>query len=180
MANIRFPHTITAALLTCVTVVSAAMLTSGCGGTQQTSTAPPAGAQVPAVSTPAAPSATTQQAPAVNAPPAAVPNRGGRGGSVTGPAGAAGLPADWPTDVPIPAGTIGGSTGSAGRWSILVIAAGSAADVRRSAVALYSAAGFTAVTDSVLNKGNRQVTLVAENRDHSTTQTNLVVGVTTR
>jgi hypothetical protein len=47
-------------------------------------------------------------------------------------------------------------------------------------VAFYSAAGFTAVSDSVLNKGNRQITLVTENRDHSATQTNLVIGVTTR
>jgi hypothetical protein len=62
---------------------------------------------------------------------------------------------------------------------VLVLAAGSAAEVRQSAVALYSAAGFTAVSDSVLNKGNRQITLVVENRDHSPTQTNLAIGVTT-
>jgi hypothetical protein len=73
-----------------------------------------------------------------------------------------------------------GSTGSAGRWTVLILAAGSAAEVRRSTVAFYSATGFTAVTDSVLNKGNRQITVVVENRDHSNTQTNLVVGVTTR
>jgi hypothetical protein len=72
-----------------------------------------------------------------------------------------------------------GSTGSAGRWTVLILAAGSATDVRRSTVALYASAGFTAVSDSVLNKGNRQITLVVENRDHSATQTNLVIGVTT-
>jgi len=52
--------------------------------------------------------------------------------------------------------------------------------VRQSAFALYVSAGFSAVTDSILNKGNRQITLVVENLDHSATQTNLVIGVTTR
>lgn len=46
-------------------------------------------------------------------------------------------------------------------------------------MAFYTSAGFTAVSDSVLNKGQRQVTLVVENRDHSGTVTNLMIGVTT-
>lgn len=50
-----------------------------------------------------------------------------------------------------------------------------AMQARQSAVAFYLAAGFTAVTDSVLNRGNRQITLVAENRDHSATETTLVI-----
>jgi hypothetical protein len=105
---------------------------------------------------------------------------GGRGGSGIGSAAAAGgLPADWPPELPVPQGSIVGSTGSAGRWTVLILAAGSAAEVRRSTVALYSAAGFTAISDSILNKGNRHITLVVENRDHSATQTNLVIGVTT-
>ena len=79
----------------------------------------------------------------------------------------------------MPQGSIVGSTGSAGRWTVLILAAGSAAEVRRSTVALYSAAGFTAISDSILNKGNRHITLVVENRDHSATQTNLVIYVTT-
>jgi hypothetical protein len=80
----------------------------------------------------------------------------------------------------VPQGDIMGSTGAAGRWTVLIVAAGSAEQVRRSTVAFYSAAGFTAVSDSVLDKGTRQITLVVENRDHSATQTNLVIGVTTR
>jgi hypothetical protein len=43
---------------------------------------------------------------------------------------------------------------------------------------LYTGVGFAAVSDSVLNKRNRRITLVVENRDHSATQTNLVIGVT--
>jgi hypothetical protein len=105
---------------------------------------------------------------------------GGRGGSIAGSAAAGGLPAGWPTDLPVPQGGIMGSTGSAGQWTVLIVAAGSAAEVRRSTLAFYSAAGFTPVSDSILNKGNRQITLVVENRDHSATQTNLVIGVTTQ
>ena len=60
-----------------------------------------------------------------------------------------------------------------------IVVAGSAPQVHQSTVAFYAAVGFAAVTDSVLNRGNRQITLVVENRDHSATQTNLVIGVTT-
>jgi hypothetical protein len=91
-----------------------------------------------------------------------------------------GLPADWPADLPVPAGNLSGSTGSAGRWSVLILEAGSAAEVLNSAAAFYSAAGFTPVSDSVLNRGNRQITLVVENLDHSATQTSLMIGVSTR
>jgi hypothetical protein len=62
---------------------------------------------------------------------------------------------------------------------VLILAAGSAAHVRQSTLDFYDAAGFTAVSDSVLNKGNRQITLAVENRDHSNTATNLVIAVTT-
>jgi 16S rRNA A1518/A1519 N6-dimethyltransferase RsmA/KsgA/DIM1 with predicted DNA glycosylase/AP lyase activity len=63
---------------------------------------------------------------------------------------------------------------------VQIVAAGSAAQVHQSTVAFYIGVGFAALTDSVLNRGNRQITLVVENRDHSATQTNLVIGVTTR
>jgi hypothetical protein len=62
---------------------------------------------------------------------------------------------------------------------VLIVAAGSAAQVRRSTLNFYDGAGFTPVSDSVLNKGNRQITLAVENRDHSATATNLVIAVTT-
>jgi hypothetical protein len=149
-------------------------ITAGC--------ASPVGTTAPFASPIPAPSATTVTGSQGTPTPAVAPNtRGGRGGSGSGSSvPPAGLPADWPADLPIPSGQIMGSTGSAGRWSVLILAAGSAAEVRRSAAALYAATGFTAVTDSVLNKGNRQITVVVENRDHSNTETNLMVGVTTR
>ena len=166
MNRTRYPHAALAVFL------AAAMLTAGCGSTQQQVTI--------ATSSPSAPTISTA---GTQAPPPAVRDggHGGRGGSASGtPAAANTLPADWPLDVPVPAGDIMGSTGSAGRWTVLLVAAGSAAQVRQSTLAFYTSAGFTAVTDSVLNKGQRQITLVVENRDHSATQTNLMIGVTTR
>ena len=167
MDRIRYPRAALAALL------AAASLTAGCGAPHQT---------VTAAASPSVPTISTAGAQAL--PPSA-PVRdgghGGRGGSANGtPAAANALPADWPLDVPVPAGDIMGSTGSAGRWTVLIVAAGSAAEVRQSTMAFYTSAEFTAVSDSVLNKGQRQVTLVVENRDHSGTVTNLMIGVTTR
>jgi hypothetical protein len=153
--------------------VAAATLAAGCGAPHQS--APPNASSTPI---PTVASSRSQTVP----PPPTPPNdgHGGRGGMGNGSSAAAGgLPADWPPELPVPQGNIVGSTGSAGRWTVLILAAGPAAEVRRSTVAFYSAAGFTAVSDSVLNKGNRQITLVVENRDHSATQTNLVIGVTT-
>ncbi|MEO8518682.1 MAG: hypothetical protein ABI438_05835 [Dermatophilaceae bacterium] len=61
---------------------------------------------------------------------------------------------------------------------MLIVAPGSAASVLQSTVAFYKGEGFAAVSDSVLNRGNVRITLVVENRDHSATQTNLVIAVT--
>jgi hypothetical protein len=164
-------------------ILATAALTTGCAP----ATSGPAASGTPAPAT--SPQATA--APGTSSPAgqpagrAATSGRHGGGGRTrnttsTGETVAGGLPADWPPDVPIPAGSIRGSTGSAGRWTVLVSAAGSAGAALRSAAALYTSAGFTPVSGSVLNKGRRQVTLVVENLDHSQTQTSLVVGVTTR
>jgi len=165
MDRIRYPRAALAAFL------AAASLTGGCGAPHQT---------VTAAASPSVPTTSTQGTPTLPPPAASNGGHGGRGGSANGtPAAANALPADWPLDVPVPAGEIMGSTGSAGRWSVLIVAAGSAAEVRQSTKAFYTSACFTAVSDSVLNKGQRQVTLVVENRDHSGTVTNLMIGVTT-
>jgi len=171
--------------------LAGAALTAGCGATSggmSVSSAHAPSSSTPTAFAPAASRPTTSKpttstpASSIPAPPAAtMGGHGGRGSSGSVVQGVAGsLPADWPPDLPVPQGDIRGLTGSAGRWTVLILAAGSAAHVRQSTVALYTAAGFTAVTDSVLNKGQRQITLVVENRDHSATQTNLVISVTTR
>jgi hypothetical protein len=174
---------------TLAAVLATAALTTGCAPTQSVpvavsravptitrSAAQPPAAQPPAGQPPAGQTAARASATSGR--------HGGRERSVNtaangSPAGAGGLPADWPADLPVPAGNLMGSTGSAGRWSVLILEAGSATEVLKSTAGFYSAAGFTPVSDSVLNRGNRQITLVVENRDHSATQTNLVIGVTT-
>ena len=167
MARTRSPRAALAAFF------AAALLTAGCG-------APPPTVST-ATSSSSGPTISTQAAPSVPPTAAASGRHGGRDGSTNGSSAALGaLPADWPTDLPIPPGDVIGSTGSGGRWSVQLVAAGSAAQVHQSTVAFYIGVGFAAVTDSVLNRGNRQITLVVENRDHSATSTNLVIGVTTR
>lgn len=158
---------------TLAAILITATLATGCGASHQSAHPGGSHSTVAAISTP------VRRTPAT-APGAANISRDARGGGGhRSSAIAAGLPADWPPDVPVPQGTIGGSTGSAGRWTVLLVASGSAAEVRRSTLAFYTAAGFTAVSDSILNKGNRQITLAVENRDHSATETNLVIGVST-
>jgi hypothetical protein len=88
------------------------------------------------------------------------------------------LPADWPARVPVPPGALQGSTGSAGQWSVLILANGSAADVLRSAHDFYAAAGFASQSDAILQDASYRIILVAENRDHSASETNLTVAVT--
>jgi hypothetical protein len=177
MSQLGYPRPALAALLV------AAALTAGCGSSPQTVSGV-AASGAPAASAPgSAGPAPTTSLPATQARPAPAGNgesHGGRGGAAGSPAVASGLPADWPPDLPVPQGQIMGSTGSAGRWTVQILATGSAGEVLKSTAGFYTAAGFTPVTDSVLNKGNRQITLVTENRDHSATQTNLLIGVTTR
>ncbi|HEY8618773.1 MAG TPA: hypothetical protein VIM01_01690 [Dermatophilaceae bacterium] len=152
--------------------LAVATFAAGCGAPHQS--APPSASSTPI------PTVASSRSQTVSPPTPPNDGHGGRGGRGNGSSAATSvLPADWPPELPVPQGSIMGSTGSAGRWTVLIVAAGSAAEVRRSTVAFYSAAGFTAVSNSVLNKGNRQITLVVENRDHSATQTNLVIYVTT-
>ena len=152
-------------------LLTAAALLTGCAATPQAApgvAATTTGPTIPLLATTNSHTSTFTQKP----------SDGGRGGDRS-TAAPAGRPADWPPDLPLPAGTITGSTGSQGRWTVLIVAAGSATEVRQSAAALYVADGFTAISDSVLNRGNRQITLVVENRDHSATQTDLIIQVST-
>ena len=106
---------------------------------------------------------------------AGVASARGGGPSAAAPAR---LPADFPSDISLPAGSLQGATGSAGQWSVLILAPGSAAAVERSTEKFYVAAGFRRVRFGVLARGTEQITIAAENRDHSATETNLALGVT--
>jgi hypothetical protein len=112
---------------------------------------------------------------------------GGNGGGADGGGGGNGrapatvpLPADFPSDVPLPPGDTQATSGSAGQWSALLRVPGSAADALGAAMRFYVAAGFTPDSPSTAHRGRYTVTLVTENRDHSPTSTNLVVGISAR
>jgi hypothetical protein len=94
------------------------------------------------------------------------------------PAGA-GLPPDWPANLPVPPGQIQGSTGANGSWTVELLVNGGAAEAHKAAVDFYVAHGFKAETDSIVSNGTRRITIVVENRDHSPNQTFLLVAVTT-
>ena len=146
----------------------------------------------PATNPAAPPDATvpTNQQPAPPAPGAGNPtdshgqirhgNSGGSrgGGAAGGAAPAPALPADFPTEVPLPPGTLQSSTGAAGRWGLLLLAHGPADQVLTTSMAFYRAAGFTTDGLATVHRGHYQVVLVAENRDHSNTETNLAAGIT--
>ncbi len=95
---------------------------------------------------------------------------GGGGGGVT-------LPASFPAKVPLPAGRLIGVGTGPGRWSVLLRVAGSHKVAQRAAIRFYVKHGF--VKDSpgrVHGKGYR-VDMVAVNRDHSATSSNLTLVV---
>lgn len=89
------------------------------------------------------------------------------------------LPADFPASVPLPPGSLQDSKGSAGTWTVLILARGSAASVQKSTLAFYTSHGYTGETDSIVHNGSYRITFVAANRDHSNTETNLALGVVT-
>ena len=117
-------------------------------------------------------------------PSAPAPDGNHRGGGGSGPGGTeagATLPADWPADVPAPPGVIQGSThANATSWTVLTLAPGSAQAVMRQTVDSYRSAGFAAETDAILHNASHRVTINVENRDHSATETFVIVAVAGR
>ncbi len=145
---------------------------TGCGATAPSVSSATATTGTDSSTSPAVADPTT----GVTTPPIAVNGQHGRpAAGATTPS----LPADWPPDVPLPHGTLTGATGANGLWTAQSLMLGSAAGVLQSTADFYRAAGFTAVSDSVLDKGNRQITLVVENRDHNAGETTLLIQVST-
>jgi hypothetical protein len=161
------------ALVRAVILLITAALLIGCGATTTSASSAFIAATGPGTTTAAA------NTPAVIAAPTAPAAVDGRHGRPAAGATTPSLPADWPSDLPVPHGTLTGATGSNGRWTAQYLVLGSAADVLKSTADLFHAAGFTSVSDSVLSKGNLQLTLVVENRDHSAGETTLVIQVST-
>ena len=124
------------------------------------------------------PPAATASAPAQTGSGGATRGGGGGGGGGGGRAPVPTLPRDWPAAVPLPAGTLAGSTGAAPRWSVLLFVGEGAARVQQSTTEFYLSHGFTVDQPGSAHQGRYRITFVAENRDHSATATNLAIGVT--
>ena len=160
------------ALLGAAFLVIAAMPLTGCGATTP-SAAPAVSATTGTLSSTSSTGNDARTAPI--APIGVDGQRGRPAAAATTPS----LPPDWPPDLPLPPGTLTGATGSNGQWTAQYLVLGSAAGVLHTAADLYRAAGYTAVSDSVLDKGSRQLTLAVENRDHNAAETILLIQVST-
>ena len=103
---------------------------------------------------------------------------GGGGGSLVRPV----LQRDWPVGVPIPAGTITGTSGLRPSETVALLARGSAAQVGRSIVALYTSHGFKQAPNATQVFSNRRyrVTVVLRSHDHSASRTDVALWLQTR
>lgn len=103
---------------------------------------------------------------------------GGGGGSFVRPA----LQRDWPVVVPIPAGTITGTSGLRPSETVALLARGSAAQVGRSIVALYTSHGFKQAPNAtqVFSTPRYRVTVVLRSHDHSASSTDVAIWLQTR
>ncbi|MDT5033867.1 MAG: hypothetical protein QOC94_4038, partial [Actinoplanes sp.] len=99
---------------------------------------------------------------------------GGPGGRVPPPP----VPVDWPAAVPLPTGTVQASTGTAPRWSVLIFVPDGAGRVQQSTTEFYRSHGFSIDRPGSARRDAYRVTFIAENRDHSATETNLTIAVT--
>jgi hypothetical protein len=64
--------------------------------------------------------------------------------------------------------------------TVLALAPGSAQTVMSQTVERYRSAGFVAETDAILHNALHRVTINVENRDHSATETFVIVAVAAR
>ena len=105
----------------------------------------------------------------------------GSGGGGGGPTPVVTLPADWPAEVPVPAGALRVTLGASPSWIVALIAEGSYASVSASVIALYTSAGFTQPQGPgmlVFDSPTYSITVAAAARDHSNLQTDVNVYLT--
>ncbi len=82
-----------------------------------------------------------------------------------------------PAGIPLPPGIVTAFGSGAGRWSILVVVNGSAPQAQASAVAFYVGHAFHRDSAYAVHGKGYRISMTAENRDHSATETNLTVVV---
>ncbi|MFC7847644.1 hypothetical protein ACFUTU_04120 [Arthrobacter sp. NPDC057388] len=103
--------------------------------------------------------------------------RRGSDGDGEGPPTLPAPPADWPADVPVPPGKLQGSRGVTGARTVLLKVPGKADDVLTAAETFYESHGFTRTGSGQLRKVPYSIAMVARNRDHSATQTDLTISL---
>jgi hypothetical protein len=90
------------------------------------------------------------------------------------------LPADFPSDVVLPAGQLTGSGGGAPSWSVGLLVDGGYPAVMARVHDFYVASGYSelgATSAYSLTNGVHTVTFVGRNHDHSATRTDVTIVV---
>ena len=92
------------------------------------------------------------------------------------------LQRDWPIAVPVPAGTITGTTGVRPSETVGLLARGSVPQLDRRVVALYTSHGLRQAANGTLVFSSRtyRVIVSLRNHDHSASTTEVVVWLQTR
>ncbi len=106
-----------------------------------------------------------------------------KGGPAGGGTPAPTLPVDFPSDVPLPAGTLYGSTGSSPAWSVGLTIDGNYPDVMQAVQRFYIANGYAVIDEPwMYHFQNAAYTIqaVGAARDHSTTKTNVTIAIQRR
>jgi hypothetical protein len=91
------------------------------------------------------------------------------------------LPAGFPTDVPLPAGSLFGSGGATPSWAVGLTIDGDYATVMAQTRQFYLGHGFTQVGPDWqyhFDSAKYDLVFVGESRDHSATKTNVTIIVT--
>jgi hypothetical protein len=85
--------------------------------------------------------------------------------------------AGLPAGIPLPSGVVTSIGSGPGRWSVLLVVNGSAQQAQATALAFYVGHAFHRDSANVVHGHGYQISMIAENRDHSATETNLTVVV---
>jgi len=91
------------------------------------------------------------------------------------------LPADFPADVPLPPGTLTGSTANAPTWVVALLMRGGYPEVMASVHDFYISRGYSEAGPTWmyhLSNGIHSIQFAGQNHDHSATQTDVSIGVT--
>ncbi len=104
---------------------------------------------------------------------------GGSGGGGGTPAPS--IQADWPAAVPVPTGTVQGTSGVAPSETVQMVVNQGYPDVVTSVTALYTSNGFVQAPDGTLvfSNSSYRVTVGGAATDHSPTRTTVVVWLQT-